>query len=65
MEQGKQGGKTLSYHTPQGPTDQMKSGPGLHGDKQGCGDEGFKGSGPGGKVGLGGDTHKMGTQGTH
>ena len=29
--------KPLPYSTPQGPTNQMQQGPGLHGDNHGCG----------------------------
>lgn len=39
---GKPNVKPLPYSPPKGPTDQMRSGPGLHGDNHGCGMDGTR-----------------------
>ena len=37
---GKPNVKPLRYSPPQGPSEQMRQGPGLHGDNHGCGQYG-------------------------
>lgn len=54
--------KPLSYSPPQGPTNQMRQGPGLGGDNHGnCGSQGGAERGPeSGRPGIGGTNHGNG-----
>ena len=48
--------KKIRYSPPQGPSGQMREGPGLGGDNHGCGDEGSNES-MSGSPGIGGTNH--------
>lgn len=57
--------KSIPYSPPQGPTSQTHKGPGLGGDNHGnCGSQGggYPSSRESGRVGIGGDKHRNGSQ---
>ena len=51
-----------NYQPPQGPTGHMQQGPGLHGDNHGNAFCPVAGRGEGGHAGIGGETHRGGSQ---
>jgi len=54
--------ETLKYDPPKGPTNMHQSGPGIHGDNHGMAQCPVAGRGEGGHAGIGGTTHKGGSQ---
>lgn len=54
--------ETLNYHPPQGPTNMHQSGPGIHGDNHGNARCPVASRGETGHRGIGGTTHRGGSQ---